>query len=155
MDLINLDCYNELYPSDTNCDDSWLYWYNERTWGEWRKDETISLYCTGKMIEVTIPIPQMMFSNFFLTKFLYFAISDYREEYESINPCADPNKDFFMMKSNEDSAYDKLAKCQCLCLCQCVSVWQRVSARPIPLDPPPLVSSPNADPPIKLAKCPT
>ena len=28
-----------------------------------------------------------------------------------------------------------------------VSVWQRVSARPMPLDPPPLVSSPNADPP--------
>ena len=36
-----------------------------------------------------------------------------------------------------------------------VSVWMRVSARQIPLDPPPLVSSPNADPPIILAKCPT
>ena len=36
-----------------------------------------------------------------------------------------------------------------------VSVWMRVSARQIPLDPPPLVSSPNADPPIILAKCST
>ena len=36
-----------------------------------------------------------------------------------------------------------------------VSVWQRVSARQIPLEPHALVSSPNAGPQITLAKCPT
>ena len=33
----------------------------------------------------------------------YIDISDYRPEYASINPCANPNTDFFVMKSdNED-----------------------------------------------------
>ena len=47
VELINLDCYNELFPSDANCDGPWLYWYDERTWGEWREDGSLSLYCTG------------------------------------------------------------------------------------------------------------
>ena len=41
---------------------------------------------------------------------LYSHILEYIKEYESINPCYDPNKDFFMIKLNEEhSAYDKLA----------------------------------------------
>ena len=33
VELINLDCYNEVYPSDENCNGPWHYWYDE--WGNW------------------------------------------------------------------------------------------------------------------------
>ena len=49
VDMINLDCYNELYPSDSNCDGAWLYLYDEKGWSEWRKDESLSLYCKGSL----------------------------------------------------------------------------------------------------------
>ena len=49
VELINLDCYNELYPSDVNCVGEWFYWYEEGGWREWRKDESLSLYCKGTL----------------------------------------------------------------------------------------------------------
>ena len=55
VELVHLDCYNELYPSDANCAGAWRYWY-ERTGytGNWQEDESLSLYCIGNLIPLVL-----------------------------------------------------------------------------------------------------
>ena len=43
----------------------------------------------------------MCFDPLYCTR-SYIDISDYRQEYESINPCVNPNMDFFVMKSDNE-----------------------------------------------------
>ena len=49
VEAINLDCYNQFYPSDTNCAGPWQYYDHE-----WKEDKSISIHCTGEAQERTI-----------------------------------------------------------------------------------------------------
>ena len=53
VEAINLDCYNEFYPSDTNCAGPWHY-YDYGVMDEWKEDKSISVHCIGKTNKRTI-----------------------------------------------------------------------------------------------------
>ena len=63
-------------------------------------------HCIVK-VHGSFSIPYKCRWNIFCMDPLYFTsshnyISDYLQGYESINPCEDPNKDFFVMKSDDE-----------------------------------------------------